>query len=73
MATYEWAWNCRRRKFPAKEARNDDPTGTPSPAYCTVTVTEFEVIVVVPLTYCANTVVGPVAVEDCTHIGSIPF
>jgi len=50
------------------------PTGTPSPAYCTVTVTEFEVIVVVPLTYCAKTVVGPVMVEfDCTHMGVTPF
>jgi hypothetical protein len=48
-------------------------TGTPSPAYCTVTVTEFELIVVVPLTYCAKTVVAPPVAVDCTHMGSMPF
>ena len=48
--------------------------GAATHAYCvTVTVTEFELIRLVPLVYCAKTVVEPVMVEDCTHIGSEPF
>jgi hypothetical protein len=30
-------------------------------------------MVLVPLVYCAKTVVGPVVLEDCTHIGSTAF
>jgi hypothetical protein len=36
----------------------------------TVTVIESELIMVLPLVYCANNVVLPAAF-DCTHIGSI--
>lgn len=39
----------------------------------TVTVTVFEVMVLVPLMYCATIVVGPAVVKDCTHIGVTPF
>lgn len=41
--------------------------------YCTVTVTEFDVIVLLPLTYCAKTVVWPAVAPASTHIGSDPF
>jgi hypothetical protein len=38
-----------------------------------VTVTEFDVMVLVPLMYCAKMVVVPAVAEDSGHIGSSPF
>lgn len=38
-----------------------------------MTVTEFEVMTLLPLVYCAKTVVWPAEVEDSTHIGSSPL
>lgn len=45
------------------------------PAYgpVTVTVTVFEVTMLVPLMYCATIVDGPGVVKDVTHIGVTPF
>lgn len=39
----------------------------------TVTFTVFELMVVLPLMYCAKIVVVPACVDDCTHIGAWPF
>jgi hypothetical protein len=39
----------------------------------TETFTEFDVMILVPLVYCAKIVVVPAVAVDCGHIGSSPF
>jgi len=45
----------------------------PAAYWPTATFTEFEVMVLVPLTYCAKIAVVPPVAVDCGHIGSSPF
>jgi hypothetical protein len=45
----------------------------PGAYWPTVTFTEFEVMVLVPLMYCAKIVVVPGVAVDCGHIGFSPF
>lgn len=64
-------WACRL------ERQLKDPTSycreVSTSAYWTVTVTVFEVTMLVPLMYCATIVVGPATAKDVTHIGVTPF
>src|ERR1700722_8901532 len=73
-------WACRlgkeKSKTPllAKNARNGPQIwASPPPHWVTLTVTVFELMILVPLVYCATIVVWPVAAKDVTHMGFTPF
>jgi hypothetical protein len=56
--------------------RFDPPPWTrvqPAAYWPTETFTEFEVMILVPLVYCAKIVVVPAEAVDCGHIGFSPF